>query len=76
MGPRDHARLPLRLHPGNSGVRVDAYAQLGIKLDSGRGRTGTGLLPVDADGRPEDEYSEAGGAVKARVSQNNSSTAT
>jgi imipenem/basic amino acid-specific outer membrane pore len=42
---------------------------LGLKLDSGRGRTGTGLLPVDSDGRAEDEYSEAGGALKARISK-------
>ncbi|OMQ29009.1 OprD family porin [Pseudomonas putida] len=54
---------------GTVGFGVDAYAQLGIKLDSGKGRTGTGLLPVDGEGRPEDEYSEAGGAVKARISR-------
>lgn len=54
---------------GSVGFGIDAYAQLGLKLDSGRGRTGTGLLPIDSDGRPEDEYSEAGGAVKARISQ-------
>ena len=54
---------------GTVGFGVDAYAQLGLKLDSGRGRTGTGLLPVDADGRAEDEYSEAGGALKARISK-------
>ncbi|CAI8749640.1 Porin D [Pseudomonas sp. IT-P253] len=53
---------------GAVGLGVDAYAQLGIKLDSGKGRTGTGLLPVDSDGRPEDDYSEAGGALKARIS--------
>src|SRR5689334_6882506 len=53
---------------GTVGFGVDAYAQLGLKLDSGKGRTGTGLLPVDSDGRPEDEYSEAGGALKARIS--------
>jgi imipenem/basic amino acid-specific outer membrane pore len=54
---------------GTVGFGVDAYANLGIKLDSGRGRTGTGLLPVDSDGRPEDEFSEAGGAIKARISR-------
>lgn len=54
---------------GTVGFGVDAYAQLGLKLDSGRGRTGTGLLPIDSDGRPEDEYSEAGGALKARISR-------
>jgi imipenem/basic amino acid-specific outer membrane pore len=54
---------------GTVGFGVDAYAQLGLKLDSGRGRTGTGLLPVGSDGRAEDEYSEAGGALKARISK-------
>lgn len=54
---------------GTVGFGVDTYAQLGLKLDSGRGRTGTGLLPVDSDGRAEDEYSEAGGALKARISK-------
>jgi imipenem/basic amino acid-specific outer membrane pore len=54
---------------GTVGFGVDAYAQLGIKLDSGKGRTGTGLLPVGSDGRAEDEYSEAGGALKARISK-------
>lgn len=54
---------------GIVGFGIDAYAQLGIKLDSGKGRTGTGLLPVGADGRAEDDYSEAGGALKARISQ-------
>ncbi|WP_095051805.1 OprD family porin [Pseudomonas sp. Irchel s3b2] len=53
---------------GTVGFGIDAYAQLGLKLDSGRGRTGTGLLPVDSNGRAEDEYSEAGGALKARIS--------
>lgn len=53
---------------GTVGVGVDAHAMLGLKLDSGRGTTGTGLLPVDGDGRAEDDYSYAGGAVKVRVS--------
>ncbi|ANI61715.1 porin [Pseudomonas sp. GR 6-02] len=54
---------------GTVGFGVDAYAQLGLELDSGRGRSGTGLLPVGSDGRAEDEYSEAGGALKARISK-------
>ncbi|CRL48966.1 OprD family porin [Pseudomonas sp. P154a] len=54
---------------GTVGFGIDAYAQQGLKLDSGKGQTGTGLLPVDSDGRPEDEYSEAGGALKARISR-------
>ncbi|MBT8768390.1 OprD family porin [Metapseudomonas boanensis] len=55
--------------PGTVGFGVDAYAHLGLKLDSGKGRTGTDLLPVGSDGRAEDEYSEVGAAVKARVSR-------
>lgn len=54
---------------GPIGVGVDAYAQLGIRLDSGKGTSGTGLLPIGDDGRAQAEYSEAGGAVKARLSQ-------
>lgn len=54
---------------GVLGFGVDAYAQLGLKLDSGKGRTGTALLPVGSDGRAQDDYSEAGGALKARLSR-------
>ncbi|WP_137820227.1 OprD family porin [Pseudomonas sp. 2FG] len=53
---------------GTVGVGVDAHGMLGLKLDSGRGTTGTGLLPIGDDGRAQDDYSYAGGAVKARVS--------
>ncbi|UUY10340.1 OprD family porin [Pseudomonas sp. J452] len=53
---------------GTVGFGVDAFGYFGIKLDSGRGRTGTGLLPVGGDGRAEDEYGEAGGALKLRLS--------
>ncbi|MDH4872965.1 OprD family porin [Pseudomonas sp. BN515] len=53
---------------GTVGFGADAYGFLGIKLDSGGGRTGTGLLPIGSDGRPQDDYSEAGGAVKLRLS--------
>ncbi|NMY40749.1 OprD family porin [Pseudomonas sp. WS 5013] len=58
---------------GTVGFGVDAYGYLGLKLDSGRGRTGTGLLPISnnrtADAEVGDEYAEAGGAVKLRVSE-------
>ncbi len=54
--------------PGTVKFGVDAYAQLGLKLDSGRGRSGTNLMPVDSDGRAEDDFSEAGAALKAKVS--------
>ncbi len=53
---------------GVVGFGVDAHAALGLKLDSGKGTTGTGLLPRGSDGRAEDDYSYAGGAVKARIS--------
>ncbi|MBC9251733.1 porin [Pseudomonas alcaligenes] len=53
---------------GTVGVGVDAYGYMGIKLDSGDGRSGTGLLPADSDGGSQDNYGEAGGAVKARIS--------
>ncbi|NBA95805.1 OprD family porin [Pseudomonas sp. R5(2019)] len=53
---------------GTVGFGVDAIGLLGVKLDSGRGRNGTGLFPTGSDGRSQDEYSEAGGAVKMRIS--------
>jgi imipenem/basic amino acid-specific outer membrane pore len=53
---------------GTVGFGVDAHAFLGLKLDTGRGRNGNGLLPINDDGRAADDYSSAGGAVKVRVS--------
>ncbi|MDT4844934.1 Porin D [compost metagenome] len=53
---------------GTVGFGVDAHGMLGIKLNSGNGTNGTGLLPTGSDGRSQDDYSYAGGAVKARVS--------
>lgn len=35
--------------PGAVGFGADAIGQLGIKLDSSRDRSGTGLLPVGSD---------------------------
>ncbi|GLZ87962.1 porin [Metapseudomonas resinovorans] len=55
---------------GTVGVGVDAFAMLGIKLDSGDGRSGAGgsvdVMPYNSAGQPEDDYSKIGGAVKAR----------
>ena len=53
---------------GPLGFGVDALGLLGVKLDSSPDRTGTGLLPVGADGAP-DEYSQLGTTAKARISQ-------
>ncbi|HBN8232259.1 MULTISPECIES: OprD family porin [Pseudomonas aeruginosa group] len=52
--------------PGNLGFGLDAHAMLGLQLDSGGGRTGTGNLPVGADGHPEHRYGKLGGALKLR----------
>ncbi|MDB6442521.1 OprD family porin [Pseudomonas sp. 21TX0197] len=55
--------------PGTVGFGVDAHGFLGLKLDGGRGHSGTGLLPLDSQGRSEREYSSAGGALKLRSSR-------
>ncbi len=54
---------------GTVGFGLDAIGLLGVKLDSGRGRSGTGLLPVHADGRAADEFSSAGMTAKARFAK-------
>ncbi|MBJ2247687.1 OprD family porin [Pseudomonas haemolytica] len=53
---------------GTIGVGVDVIGLMGIKLDSGKGRAGTGLFPNGSDGRAQDEYSKGGAAVKFRIS--------
>ncbi|MGE8047120.1 OprD family porin [Pseudomonas monteilii] len=54
---------------GVIGVGIDAHAYLGVQLDSGGGRAGKArLLGVDNDGRPKNEFSRGGGAVKVRAS--------
>ncbi|TBU82898.1 outer membrane porin, OprD family [Pseudomonas daroniae] len=53
---------------GPVGFGVDVLGLYGIKLDSGRGHTSSGLLPVH-DGRAADEYGRLGAALKARVSR-------
>ncbi|OLU23258.1 porin [Pseudomonas sp. PA15(2017)] len=56
---------------GTVGVGVDAFAMLGIKLDTGGGRNGArssvDLLPVKSNGEARDDYSKVGGALKARA---------
>jgi hypothetical protein len=54
---------------GILGFGIDAHAFSGIKLDGGKGHSGTGLLPVDSDGRSENNYSSAGGALKLKTSR-------
>ncbi|SFX76261.1 outer membrane porin, OprD family [Pseudomonas sp. NFACC49-2] len=55
--------------PGFVGFGVDALGLLGVKLDSGRGRSGSGLLPVHDDGRAADEFASAGMTAKARIAR-------
>nr|WP_180206897.1 OprD family porin [Pseudomonas sp. SbOxS1]NYU07218.1 OprD family porin [Pseudomonas sp. SbOxS1] len=55
--------------PGTLGVGVDALGLLGVRLDSGRGRSGTGLLPVHDDGRAADEFSSAGATAKIKLAK-------
>lgn len=56
---------------GTVGVGVDAFAMLGLKLDTGDGRNGGhssfDVLPVDGEGKAQDEYSKVGGAAKVRA---------
>ncbi|AVO51315.1 OprD family porin [Ectopseudomonas mendocina] len=54
---------------GTVGFGLDAYAGLGLKLDSSDERAGTGLLPNSFGNEGPDEYSELSGAVKARISK-------
>ncbi|AXI61565.1 outer membrane porin, OprD family [Pseudomonas kribbensis] len=54
---------------GSIGFGLDAHAFYGLKLDGGKGHSGTGLLPVDSDGRSESDYSSAGGALKLKASR-------
>lgn len=55
---------------GKVGVGVDAIGLLGLKLDSGPDRSGSGLLPYSArTGRAADEYSDLGVTAKLRASK-------
>ncbi|MDB1111830.1 OprD family porin [Pseudomonas extremaustralis] len=53
---------------GTVGFGIDLIAMGGVKLDSGKGRSGTDLFPTGSDGRSQDDYSKGGGAVKFRIS--------
>jgi imipenem/basic amino acid-specific outer membrane pore len=61
------ARFESAFTPGLLGVGVDAHGFAGFRLDSGSGRSGTGLLPVGDDGRAATDYSDAGLALKLRA---------
>ncbi|WP_145003495.1 OprD family porin [Pseudomonas oryzihabitans] len=52
---------------GTVGFGLDALGLLGLRLDSGPGRSGTGLLPVHGDGRAAEEASSLGATAKVRL---------
>lgn len=56
---------------GTVGFGLDAFAMIGLKLDTGAGRNGGrssfDVLPVDRDGQARDEYTKLGGAAKVRL---------
>ncbi|MDR6711671.1 hypothetical protein J2W83_001265 [Pseudomonas hunanensis] len=51
--------------PGTLGVGLDVLGQFGVKLDSGKGRAGTGLIPNNDSG-PADNFGRLGGVIKLR----------
>nr|WP_043204208.1 OprD family porin [Pseudomonas putida] len=65
------ARFESGFTPGTVGVGLDAFAMLGLKLDTGGGRNGGrssfDVLPVDHDGQARDAYTKVGGAAKVRL---------
>ncbi|WP_282338058.1 OprD family porin [Pseudomonas sp. PS02288] len=54
---------------GTVGFGLDALGMLGIKLDSGRGQSGTDLLPVQDDGGTPGVYGKLGLTAKMRFSK-------
>lgn len=54
---------------GTVGFGMDLVGMLGVKLDSGRARSNTGLLPTHDDGHSADEFSRLGAVGKVRVSK-------
>lgn len=61
------ARFSSGYTSGTLGLGVDAHGFAGLRLDSGRGTAGTGLLPLDSNGRAEPDYASAGAALKLRM---------
>ena len=57
---------------GMVGFGVDAIGMVGVRLDSGRGRSGTGLLQQDREtGAAQEEYGSAGANAKVQISKSN-----
>jgi imipenem/basic amino acid-specific outer membrane pore len=54
---------------GLIGVGIDAFGYVGFKLDGSDKYSGSGNLVTDSQGKNEDSFGKAGGAVKFRVSK-------
>lgn len=54
---------------GPIGFGLDATGMWGIRLDSGKGRSGTGILPVHKDGDVPGEYGKMGATAKVRFAK-------
>lgn len=54
---------------GTVGVGLDLVGRLGLKLDSGGGRDGTGLLPSGDSGKAADRYGRLDPTLKLRASR-------
>lgn len=63
------ARFNSGFTEGTVGVGVDAWGQLGLKLDGQSRYSGSGNLPVDRNGHPQSSYASAGGSIKMRAGQ-------
>src|SRR3990167_1064911 len=74
-GYREETGLGIRLlaesgfTQGIVGVGVDAHSLSSIKLDSGKGRYGSGQFAQTDDGSGDDTQTEVGGAIKFRLSE-------
>jgi hypothetical protein len=55
---------------GTVGVGVDTLGLLGVRLDSGRGRSGTSLLQLDKEtGEAQSDYGSLGATGKVKISK-------
>jgi hypothetical protein len=63
-------RLQSGYTAGTVGFGLDALGMVGVKLDSGDGTAGTGLLPADlSSGGSQDDYAKLGLTAKVKVSR-------
>lgn len=54
------------LTPGIVGVGFDAFGFLGVRLDSGGGRAGLRLMPLDSEGHPQTDFFKSGASIKLK----------